>query len=85
MWLAKYSRSGRYLPLLERQRIAALRGRGLGVWEIARRLGRAPSTACRELRRNLRPHDRASTTATWFTPACGADRGGHVGAVESPA
>ncbi|MGR6963187.1 helix-turn-helix domain-containing protein [Geodermatophilus sp. URMC 61] len=34
-----------------------MRGRGLGVWEIARRLGRAPSTACRELRRNLRPHD----------------------------
>jgi IS30 family transposase len=28
------------------------------VREIARRLGRAPSTVSRELRRNLRPHDR---------------------------
>jgi hypothetical protein len=29
---------------------------GLGVREIARRLGRSPSTVSRELRRNLRPH-----------------------------
>ena len=50
--------SSRFLSLLERQRIATLRGRGHGVREIARRLGRAPSTISRELRRNLRPHDR---------------------------
>ncbi len=55
--LAESSRSTRFLSLLERQRIATLRGRGLGVREIARRLGRAPSTISRELRR-LRPHDR---------------------------
>jgi hypothetical protein len=35
-----------------------LRERGHGVREIARRLGRSPSTISRELRRNLRPHDR---------------------------
>ena len=50
-------RAGRYLSQLERQRIATLRGRGLGVREIARRLGRSPSTVSRELRRNVRPHD----------------------------
>jgi transposase-like protein len=50
--------SSRYLSRLERQRIATLRERGLGVREIARRLDRAPSTISREVRRNLRPHDR---------------------------
>lgn len=56
--LAELARSGRYLSLLERQRIATLRDRGLGVREIAHRLGRSPSTISRELRRHLRPHDR---------------------------
>ena len=56
--LAESARSGRYLSLLERQRIATLRERGLGVREIARRLSRSPSTISRELRRHLRPHDR---------------------------
>ena len=56
--LAEAARSGRYLSLLERQRIATLRDRGLGVREIARRLGRSASTVSRELRRHLRPHDR---------------------------
>jgi hypothetical protein len=51
-------RSGRYLSLLERQRIATPPDRGLGVREIARRLGRFPSTVSRKLRRHLRPHDR---------------------------
>jgi IS30 family transposase len=51
-------RSNRYLSLLERQRIATLRGQGLGVREIGRRLDRSPSTVSRELQRNLRPHDR---------------------------
>jgi transposase, IS30 family len=55
--LGEADRRGRYLSQLERQRIATLRGRGLGVREIARRLGRAPSTVSRELRRNVRPHD----------------------------
>jgi IS30 family transposase len=55
--LAETARTSRYLSLLERQRIATLHGQGHGVREIARRLGRSPSTISRELRRNLRPHD----------------------------
>ncbi|MFF2469520.1 IS30 family transposase [Streptomyces mirabilis] len=56
-YLPESSRSGRYLSLLERRRIASLRERGLTIREIASRLGRAPSTVSRELRRNSRPHD----------------------------
>jgi IS30 family transposase len=44
--------SGRYLSFEEREEIAVLRAQGAGVREIARRLGRAPSTISRELRRN---------------------------------
>jgi len=56
--VAEESRSSRYLTLLERQRIATLRERGHGIREIARRIGRAPSTVSRELRRHLKPHDK---------------------------
>jgi IS30 family transposase len=56
--VAEDARSCRYLSLLERQRIATLRERGLGVREIARRIGRAPSTVSRELLRNMKPHDK---------------------------
>ena len=56
--LAEEHYSGRYLSHLERQRIAALTERGHGVREIARRLGRAPSTISRELVRNRAAHDR---------------------------
>jgi hypothetical protein len=41
--------SGRYLSFAEREEIAILRAQRLGVREIARRLGRAPSTISREL------------------------------------
>ncbi len=44
--------SGCYLSFGEREEIALLRAQGIGVREIARRLGRAPSTISRELRRN---------------------------------
>jgi len=44
--------SGRYLSFEEREEIALLRAQGVGVREIARRLGRSPSTISRELRRN---------------------------------
>ena len=44
--------SGRYLSFAEREEIALLRAQGLGVREIARRVGRSPSTISRELRRN---------------------------------
>lgn len=44
--------SGRYLSSSEREDIALWRAQDAGVREIARRLGRAPSTISRELRRN---------------------------------
>ena len=44
--------SGRYLSFAEREEIAILRVQDVGVREIARRLGRSPSTISRELRRN---------------------------------
>lgn len=44
--------AGRYLSFVEREEIAILRVQKCGVREIARRLGRAPSTISRELRRN---------------------------------
>ena len=46
------SLSGRYLSFEEREEIAICRVQGTGVREIARRLGRSPSTISRELRRN---------------------------------
>jgi IS30 family transposase len=44
--------SGRYLSFAEREEIAICRARGAGIREIARDLGRSPSTVSRELRRN---------------------------------
>jgi IS30 family transposase len=61
--------SARYLSFTEREEIAVLLARGCGVREIARQLGRAPSTISRELQRNAalrtgRPEYRASTAQT---------------------
>ncbi|MFJ2781252.1 transposase, partial [Kitasatospora sp. NPDC087315] len=44
--------SGRFLSFAEREEIALLRAQDAGVREIARQLGRSPSTISRELRRN---------------------------------
>jgi IS30 family transposase len=44
--------SGRYLSFAEREDIAIWRAQELGARQIARRLGRSPSTISRELRRN---------------------------------
>jgi IS30 family transposase len=44
--------SGRYLSFQEREEIALLKAQGLGVRQIARAIGRDPSTISRELRRN---------------------------------
>ena len=44
--------SERYLSFAEREEIAILNAQYVGVSEIARRLGRSPSTISRELRRN---------------------------------
>ena len=61
--------SGRYLSFAEREEIALLRAQGHGVREIARRLGRAPSTISRELRRHAATRSGGlayrATTAQW--------------------
>jgi len=61
--------SGRYLSFAEREEIAILRARGYGVREIARSVGRSPSTISRELRRNAATRSGAleyrATTAQW--------------------
>jgi transposase, IS30 family len=61
--------SGRYLSFAEREEIAILRAGGYGVREVARRLGRSPSTISRELRRNAATRagrlDYRATTAQW--------------------
>lgn len=62
-------RSGRYLNFVEREEIALLCAEGPGVREVACRLGRAPSTISRELRRNAATRegnlDYRATTAQW--------------------
>ncbi len=61
--------SGRYLSFVEREEIALLRARGAGVRQIARQLGRSPSTISRELRRNAATRggglEYRATTAQW--------------------
>jgi IS30 family transposase len=61
--------SGRYLSFAEREEIAILSARDCGVREIARRLGRSPSTISREVRRNAATRggylDYRATTAQW--------------------
>jgi IS30 family transposase len=61
--------SGRYLSFAEREEIAVLRAGGCRVREVARRLGRSPSTISRELRRNAATRsgrlDYRATTAQW--------------------
>ena len=61
--------SGRRLSFAEREEIALWRAQGHGVREVARRLGRAPSTISRELRRNAATRSGGlgyrATTAQW--------------------
>jgi IS30 family transposase len=61
--------SGRYLSFAEQEEIALLRARGCGVREIARQLGRSPSTIPRELRRNAATRsgglEYRASTAQW--------------------
>jgi transposase, IS30 family len=61
--------SGRYLSFAEREEIAILRVQEHGVRAIARKLGRAPSTISRELRRNAATRsgglEYRATTAQW--------------------
>ena len=61
--------SERYLSFGEREEIAILHAQHLGVRQIARQLGRSPSTVSRELRRNASTRSHAvvyrATTAQW--------------------
>src|SRR5215210_1157976 len=61
--------SGRYLSFAEREEIAILRAQGAGVREVARQIGRSPSTISRELRRNAATRsggfEYRATTAQW--------------------
>lgn len=63
--------SGRYLSFPEREEIAILKAQGAGVREIARRLGRHPSTISRELRRNAATRggrlDYRASVAQWHS------------------
>lgn len=69
------SLSGRYLVFSEREEIALLRAQGLGVREVARRLGRSASTVSRELRRNAATRsgnlDYRAITAQWHAERAG--------------
>src|SRR5215203_3997335 len=60
---------GRYLSFAEREEIALLKASGCGVREIARRVGRSPSTISREVRRNAATRggllEYRATTAQW--------------------
>lgn len=68
--------SGRYLSFTEREEIALLHAQGRGVRDIARCLGRHPSTISRELRRNAATRggrlDYRASVAQWH-----ADRAAH--------
>src|SRR5215211_6441721 len=59
----------RYLSFAEREEIAILRAQGVGVRQIACRLGRDPATISRELRRNAATRggrlDYRATSAQW--------------------
>ncbi|MFF4534528.1 IS30 family transposase [Streptomyces sp. NPDC001407] len=61
--------SGRYLSFAEREDVAIWHAQGVSGREIARRLGRAPSTVSRELRRNASTRtyklDYRASTAQW--------------------
>lgn len=61
--------SGRYLSFVEREEIALLCAGRYGIRESSRRLGRAPSTISRELRRNAATRggglEYRATTAQW--------------------
>ena len=62
--------TGRYLSFAEREELALLRAKGLGVRAIARQMSRDPGTISRELRRNSATraggaHEYRATVAHW--------------------
>jgi hypothetical protein len=64
--------SGRYLSFAEREELGLLRVQGSGIREIARQLGRSPSTISRELRRNVATRS-AQLTYRASTAQCKAE------------
>jgi hypothetical protein len=70
--------AGRYLSFPEREEIALLKAQGGGVREIARQLGRDPSTISRELRRNAATRggklDYRASVAQWKADLRGSRR-----------
>jgi transposase len=80
--LAMREISGWFLSQDERIEIADLRHAGLSIRQVAARLGRAPSTIPRELRRNAaisgRPAAAGLTGSTPGAGECGAGTGGSV-------
>src|SRR2546428_10572849 len=66
--------TGRYLAFAEREEIAFLPARRCGVGEIARWIGRSPSTISRELRRNAATRggglEYRATTSQWHADRC---------------
>ncbi len=73
--LSRAPLSGRYLSFAGREEIALSRARGCGVVEIARQLGRSPSTISRELRRNAATRSGSleyrASTAQWHADSRG--------------
>jgi IS30 family transposase len=55
--------TGRYLSFAEREEIALWRAQGVGVREVARRLGRSPPTISRERRGMVTASDIGDRTA----------------------
>jgi Helix-turn-helix domain len=58
--------AGRFLSFEEREEVALLRARQVGVREIARRIGRDPGTISRELRRNAATRGGNRSTGRWW-------------------
>ena len=57
--------ASRFLSIREREEILAAMERGESIREIARVLGRAPSTVLREIRRNVRSHQKYRSRAVY--------------------
>jgi hypothetical protein len=81
--------SGRYLSSSNREEIALWRGRGPRLREVARRLGRSPSTMSRELRRNASARTYRlgykASTAQWLSTTRKAPQVGEADDPRAPA
>ncbi len=76
--------SGRCLSLFECQRIALRHDRGVNIREIARHVGRSPSTVSRKPRRNARDWDDGYEPVMAHLRASEQAKRPKVGKIESP-